>query len=189
MWRQARTFNQKLFPQFESLKQGRLSRVFDMYRDYTRAVKDTFEIVRTKPVKSAVYATLATTSVYCNMYNPDLEHYREALLDASNKHSLISNLIRNRESSGEVKTLMKYMAEDRLKRVNFGVFSLVMVSEHSTYNDIYEKHCSSVQSRWNDMDEWKRRVKDIGFLDRWFFLEDTMRDYDINEEEFNELNE
>ena len=184
MWRQARAMNQKLFPQFESLKQGRLSKVFDLYRDYTQAIKDTVEVLCAKPVKSIVYTTLLSTSVYCNFYNPDYEHYRESVLAASNKHSLISDLIRNRESASEIKTLMKYIAEERVKHYNFGVFSLVMVDEHSTYNDIYEKHCDNIQQRWIYLDEWKRRIKDIGFMDRWYFLEDTMCDYDINEEEF-----
>ena len=184
MWRHARAMNQKLFPQFESLKQGRLSKLFDMYRDYTQALKDTLEVIRRKPVKSAVYTTLFSASLYCNMYNPDLEHYRESVLDASNKHSLISDLIRNRGSAGEIKTLMKYLAEERVKHINFGVFSLVMVDEHSAYSDIYEKHCSSIQERWINLDDWKRRVKDVGFLNKWYSLENIMRDYDINEEEF-----
>ena len=184
MWRQARTLNQKLFPQFESLKQGRLSKLFDLYSDYTQALKDTFVIIKKKPVRSAIYGTVISISLFCNKKNPDMESYKERLLEASNSHSLISDLIRNKNSSGEIKKLMKYSAEDRLRRVNLGVFSLILLDEYSSDHHSFEKHCSSIQPRWIYLDEWKERIKDFGFVGQWYYLERTMVDYDINEDEF-----
>ncbi|XP_066929015.1 mitochondrial import inner membrane translocase subunit Tim29-like [Clytia hemisphaerica] len=185
MWRQARSVNQKLFPQFESLKQGRLSKVFDMYRDYTQALKDTVGVIKEKPIKCTVYGTLLTLSVYCNHRNPDMGSYRQSLLDASNEHTLLSDSIRNKKSADEVKKLMKYVAEDRLQLIHFGVFSVILLNDHSKYHDAYDKHCSTIQSRWIYIDEWKERIKDVGFLDKWYFLERNMIDFDVNEDEFN----
>ena len=184
MWRNAKQLNQKLFPQFESLKQGRLAKAFDLYRDYKQAFIDVFKHIKEKPVKSGVQATLLGLASYSNIHNPDLDSYKETLFSASNEHSLISDLIRNKQSIKKVKWLMKLYSEDRLIRYNLVVCSVILQKKHSTYNDSVEKHCSTIDSRWVYFEDWKERFVDIGYLGRWYLMDKIMIDYDINEDEF-----
>lgn len=184
MLRNAKQLNQKLFPQFESLKQGRLAKAFDLYRDYKQAFVDVFNYMKEKPLRAGVYSTVLGLASYSNVYNPDFGSYKENLLTASNTHSLISDLIRNKQSIAEVKRLMKLYSEDRLTRYNLGVCSVVMQQKHSTYNDVFEKHCSSMQSRWVYLAEWKERIVDVGFLGHWYWMDKIMLDFDVNEDEF-----
>lgn len=184
MLRSAKQLNQKLFPQFESLKQGRLAKAFDLYRDYKQAFVDAFQYARQKPVRVGIYSTVLGFATYSNVYNPDFGSYKENLLSASNTHSLISDLIRNKQSIAEVKRLMKLYSEDRLVRYNLCVCSVIMQQKHSTYNDSFEKHCSSIQSRWVYLKDWKERIEDVGFLGRWRRMDKIMIDFDVNEDEF-----
>ncbi|XP_057293048.1 mitochondrial import inner membrane translocase subunit Tim29-like [Hydractinia symbiolongicarpus] len=183
-WKSAKNINRKLFPQFESLRQGRLAKVFDLYRDYKQAFVDIYKHVKEKPVKVGLQLSMLGFATYCHLHNPDLESYKERLLAASNDHSLLSDLIRNKNSISSLKTLMKYYSEDRFKRVNFGVASVIMLQPHSHYYDSYEKHCPDTQARWIYVHDWKSRILDIGVLNRWLFLDNIMVDYDVNQEEF-----
>ncbi|XP_004209441.2 mitochondrial import inner membrane translocase subunit Tim29 [Hydra vulgaris] len=176
--------NHALFPQFESLKQGRLAKVFVLYHDYKQAFLDTYKYVRTKPIRASCYLTVLGFSFYAYKNNPNFQSYRDTLLEASNQHSCISDLIRNKKSNAEIKRLMKLYSEERLRIWNFGIFSLIMINPYSEVFDAFEKHCSTIENRWNRVDTWKKRIVDIGFINRWILMEKIMLDFDINDDEF-----
>ena len=184
LWKSAKSLNQKLFPQFENIKHGRLSKVFDLIRDYKQALIDTFVYIKTKPIKATFYGTMIGLTLFTSKNNPDMESYREFLLDCSNRHSLISDLIRNKQSQNFIKNVMKYNNENRLVYWNFGIFSLVLLNNYAYEYDNYEKHCSTIRPRWISIDSWKERLIDIGFMNYWFVLNNVMVDFDVNEEEF-----
>lgn len=187
LWKSAKHLNRQLFPQFESLKHGRLAKAYNLITDYKQAFKDLFVIVKTKPIRSAVQSIVLGGAIFANHKCPDMNSYTEHLLEASNEHGLISNLIRSRISYSEINTLMQYYSENRLTCLNFGVFSIIRIEPHSLTYDSVEKHCDVLSERWIYMDTWKKNVLDIGFLDRWYNLERIMLDYDVNEDEFPEI--
>ena len=180
----ARKINQALFPQFESLKQGRLAKAFILYRDYKQALIDVYKYVSTKPIRATFQLSVLGFCVYASKKNPDFQSYRDALLEASNQHSCISDIIRNKKSNSEIKKLMKLYSEERLRIWNFGIFSLIVINPYSGVFDGFEKQCTTVEARWVDMENLKKRIADVGFMDRWFIMEKVMLDFDINDEEF-----
>ena len=176
--------NQALFPQFESLKQGRLAKVVNLYTDYKTAFIDTFKYVKKKPFKVGFLVSLISGGCYANHVNPDSVSYTESLLDSSNSHCLISDLIRNKQSSKAVTDLMTYYAQDRLMHVSLGVCSLIMLRPSSAQCDLYENQCKEIQSRWIKIEDWESRILDVGFNNSWYYLQQYMIDYDINDTEF-----
>ena len=183
-WKSAKNVNRALFPTVESLKQGRLSKGFDIVRDYKQTFIDTFKYAKRKPFLASVQLTTLGFTIFASKLNPNMESYHEQLLDASNKHSLVSDLIRNKVSSERLKCLMKYRSEDRLKISNFLIMSIVTLQMYPDGFDSYDRHCNTLHSRWLHLRDWKSRIVDYGFLNRWYMLEKMMMNYDVNDDEF-----
>jgi len=184
MLKSARAVNQRLFPQFESLKQGRLAKVFDLYRDYKQVTVDVVQYIKTKPLRFTIYSCTFGGVLYGFYNNPNMATYTDQLLESCNRHSLISDLIRNERSNDYLKELMNYRNQDRLVHWNFGIVSIILAEPYSRFHDKFEKHVSNLKYRWYRPEDWKERIIDVGFLNQWYYLDRIMIDYDVNEKEF-----
>ncbi len=179
--RKARKLNQALFPQFESLKQGRLAQVYYLVKDYKAVFLSAFTYTRDKPLKVILQLTTLGLGSYAWNRNPNFTSYTDSLMESSNQLMQVSGLIRNRNSDSYVRDLTECFHQNRLRCRNFGIFTLIFKDNYGEECDLYDKNCYYMKPRWLSM---KDQFVDIGFLGRWYQLEKAMIDFDINEEEF-----
>ena len=180
-WRQVKKVNQALFPQFESLKQGRLAKVYYLVRDYKAVGASAIKYARERPIKVMLQLSTLGLGSYSYTKNPNLQSYEDSLKASAHQLLQVSSLIRNKKSESYVNELMECLDQCRLTRRSFGIFSVLLKNEFSQEYDSVNKNCYYVQPRWLNIYD---RIVDIGFLDRWFLLEKAMEDYDVNDEEF-----
>lgn len=65
-----------------------------------------------------------------------------------------------------------------LRTLNLGVFSLLWVHDYDAALGVYKATCTYTQP---DYLNFKRRIIDVGFLDKWWKLNQFMINYDVNE--------
>ena len=173
--------NQALFPQFESLKHGRLAKVYHLVRDYKAVANSAVTYVRERPIKFISQLGIVGLGVYCWSQKPDMQSYADELFKSSNELLQVSSLVRNKASDTFVRDLITSYNQNRLTCRSVGVFSVILRNDFPDECDSYDKNCYYVQPRWTKLHE---RIVDVGILGRWFMLEKAMVDYDVNEEEF-----
>ncbi|KAH0519944.1 hypothetical protein LTLLF_109750 [Microtus ochrogaster] len=69
----------------------------------------------------------------------------------------------------------------RLRHVNLGLCSLVYEEPFDAQASLYQAHCRYLQPRWI---HFPGQVLHVGFVGRWWVLENRMHDCDINDDEF-----
>eukprot|EP00795_Rhopilema_esculentum_P008734 gene8734-14756_t len=180
-WKQLSRVNQALFPQFESLKHGRLAKLFHLVRDYKAVAISGVKYARKRPIKFGSQLIILGSCTYLWTKTPDMQSYENDLFDNSNQLLQVSSLIRNRRSESYIRELIECYYQGRLTCKNFGIFSLVMKSDFGNECDTFDKNCYYRQPRWTTLQE---RIVDIGFHGRWLFLESYMTDFDVNDEQF-----
>ncbi|XP_071799788.1 mitochondrial import inner membrane translocase subunit Tim29-like [Asterias amurensis] len=155
--------------------------VSNVARDYKGATVDIFTDARARPVKAAVYATAFCCSVVALWNNPDEKSYHVSLQNACNDVLLLSDAIRNPKTNAYIQSLMMLRNEGQIRRMNLVVCSIMWRDNYSKEVNLYDSQCDYMKPGWRDFD---KRILDVGFMNRWFFLEKNMVDFDINEEEF-----
>lgn len=181
-WKSISKFNQALFPQFESLKQGRLAKVYYLIRDYKAVAKSGVTYARDRPIKLLSQLGIVGLSTYCWIQRPNMQAYADDLFRNSNELLQISRLTRNKKTDLYIRDLITSYYQNRLTCQNLGLFSIIFNNDYPEECDAYDKNCFYMQPRWINIHE---RIVDFGFLGRWFMLEKMMVDYDVNDEEFN----
>ncbi|XP_076838781.1 mitochondrial import inner membrane translocase subunit Tim29 [Brachyhypopomus gauderio] len=152
--------------------------------DYKEACREVVVGAREHPLKAAVYVALLGGTYVCYRTNPDGASFQANLLEKSNELALLSPWTRSGTSDEHVQSLVKLHAEGRLRHLSLGVVSLAYVADHDPACDLYEARCSALSTPWAEL---PRRLLDVGFAGHWWLLDEKMKDYDINEEEFKHL--
>lgn len=83
-----------------------------------------------------------------------------------------------------MQSLLKFRNEGRLRHLSLGVLTLVYYTDFDPDVALYEAQCSNLSVPWR---EFPQRVLDVGFAGRWWNLNSKMKDYDVNEGEFQHL--
>uniref|UniRef100_A0A0K8SP00 Mitochondrial import inner membrane translocase subunit Tim29 n=1 Tax=Lygus hesperus TaxID=30085 RepID=A0A0K8SP00_LYGHE len=152
-------------------------------KDYKDVLVDAVKDVRDKPAKGALLATLFGVSYYCAKRNPDEASFRDTLLTCSNDFIFVGPPIRNPETTRHLSTLEQYYNEGVIQRFSFGVFSIMWVDNYRDSVGAYKATCQYLTPEWL---KFRKRIVDVGFLNRWWILEKKMVDCDINPEEWKE---
>ncbi|XP_067273812.1 mitochondrial import inner membrane translocase subunit Tim29 [Pseudorasbora parva] len=152
--------------------------------DYKEACREAVLGARERPVKASVYLGLLGGMYACFYTNPDDDSFETSLLVTSNRLALLSPWIRSATSDGHVQSLVKLRNEGKLRYVSLGIASLTYYTDYNSESSLYEAHCSAISVPWTEL---PKRVLDVGFAGRWWVLENKMKDFDINEEEFKHL--
>ncbi|XP_066499134.1 mitochondrial import inner membrane translocase subunit Tim29 [Hoplias malabaricus] len=170
---------------WEKLKNSRVGAwCRSLLNDYKEACREAVVGARERPIKACVYAVLLGGSYACYRTNPDQASFQSQLLETSNKLALLSPWIRSGVSDGHVQRMAKLRNEGRVRYISLGVASLTYVVDFDPDSSLYEAQCSALKLPWSQLPE---RLLDVGFAGRWWVLEQKMKDYDINEDEFKHL--
>ncbi|XP_024084853.1 mitochondrial import inner membrane translocase subunit Tim29 isoform X2 [Cimex lectularius] len=149
----------------------------DLFRDYYEVFKDVGTDLKNKPVKSGVIFTLSGLSYFCWKNNPDMNDFRSAVMKHSNEFIFIGPKIRNPKTTEHLNLLEQCTNEGTLRRFSFGLFSFIWRDNYSDTVGIYSKWCPYLTPEWLS---FHTRVLDVGFLNKWWILEEKMVDCDIN---------
>ncbi|XP_068129589.1 mitochondrial import inner membrane translocase subunit Tim29 [Hyperolius riggenbachi] len=155
-----------------------------LLRDYGAACKDIAVDAKERPGKAALYISLLAGAAVCSSKAPSEHSFECSLLEASCTLLLLSPWTRSGRSDQHVQRLTELRNEGRLRHINFMVFSLMYEAPYDEECDLYPTHCPHLKPRLTD---FPSRVLDIGFFGHWWLLQQMMKDYDINEEEFSHL--
>ncbi|XP_018425024.1 PREDICTED: uncharacterized protein C19orf52 homolog [Nanorana parkeri] len=155
-----------------------------LLRDYGEACKDIVVGAKERPGKAALYISLLAGIGVCSSKAPSEDFFHSSMLEASSCLLLLSPWTRNGRSDQHVQRLIELRNEGRLRHINLTVFSLMYEGTSDPDCDLYTTQCPHLQPRWS---EFPSRVLDVGFFGRWWLLQEKMKDFDINEEEFAHL--
>ncbi|KAL4658074.1 hypothetical protein GN956_G1893 [Arapaima gigas] len=152
--------------------------------DYREACREVLIGARERPLKACIYVGLLGGAWACYHTNPDDTSFESNLLNMANKLGLLSPWIRSRLSDSHVQGLLQLQNQGRLRYVSLGMVSMMYRADYDPASSLYEARCSFLSVPWSEL---PGRVLDVGFAGRWWVLDARMRDYDVNEEEFQHL--
>lgn len=148
------------------------------YRDvFLGVVKQSKE----RPIRAAIYGGLAGSALYCMKHNPNETDFIAQLRDHNIKMVLIDPACQNPVSTQHIKFVEQCYNEGIVRRLNVGIFSLLWLDNYERALGIYKANCSYTQP---ELLSWHKRIIDVGFLNKWWKIDENMKDYDINEESF-----
>ena len=159
-------------------------RLHNIYADYKEVTIETAKEIRDKPIKSAAIFGAIGTLFYLNKHKPTESDYTAQITVAAQDLMMVGDPIRNQTSDKFVQNVNDHINKGTLRCMNLGVLSLIWYDNFSKEVDVFEAHAGPLKVGWLDM---KERILDIGILDRWIKLEEAMMDYDINPDEWKEL--
>lgn len=96
----------------------------------------------------------------------------------------VGEAIRNPKSEQYLQWLGQCYNEGIVRRLNLGIVSLIWLDDYDKMCSLYKAACPYLKIRYLT---FYQRVVDIGFLDKWWILENNMKDYDVNEAQFSDV--
>ncbi|XP_076122914.1 mitochondrial import inner membrane translocase subunit Tim29 [Alosa pseudoharengus] len=155
-----------------------------LFGDYKEAIRESVVGAWERPIKSGVYLSLLGGAWACFYTNPEEGSFETSLKEMTNQLGLLSPWIRNGVSDGHMQKLVKLQNQGCLRHVSLGVASLTYRADYDPDSSLYEARCSALSVPWRELPD---RMLDVGFAGRWWVLDNKMKDYDVNDEEFRHL--
>lgn len=153
----------------------------NLYIDYRDVAIDVVKDCKAHPILASTYGSFVALLVYLNKHNPDETSFREHLLQNSIRVMQVGEPLRNPISEQHIKWLQNCYDEGIIRRMDLGIISLIWLDNYDTACSLYKAVCPHLKPRYVTFYE---RIVDVGFIDKWWILENKMKDYDVNEAEF-----
>ena len=151
--------------------------VVQIKSDYQEVIVDSFNTMKSKPIKSSIYGSLTFAIYYCCKNNPDETSLTEQLQYYEREMSMVALEMQNTKSSDHLKYLVQCRNEGVLRRLSIGVVSFLWISDFNPELASFKAMCEHLNPQYSTFHE---RIVDVGFLNKFWKLDDKMRDYDIN---------
>ncbi|XP_006612790.1 mitochondrial import inner membrane translocase subunit Tim29 [Apis dorsata] len=157
----------------------------NLYIDYKESALGAAKDCKEHPIRTSIYFSLLASCVYLYRHNPDECTFKENLLQNTMKIMQVGEAIRNPISEHYVKWLGQCYNEGIIRRMNLGIISLIWLDDYDNMCSLYKTVCPYLKIQYLT---FHKRVIDFGLLDKWWILENKMKDYDVNETEFSNVN-
>ncbi|TGZ63479.1 hypothetical protein CRM22_006891 [Opisthorchis felineus] len=175
--------------------------------DYVVAGRDTVQSIRQNPGRSTAWclglAGLGTTAYLC----PSQDDYFRALIHSCVDVWEVPTLLRNPHSAEHVHHRLDLWSRELLRVSHLGLVAVVWRDDRTESSQLYSESCKysfpangggpftslvrlllfdrpdehGFQRLSNIVED---RLLDCGFMGRWWMLDNSMRDYDINPDEW-----
>ncbi|XP_024222921.2 mitochondrial import inner membrane translocase subunit Tim29 [Bombus impatiens] len=155
-----------------------------IYMDYKETALDIAKSFKEHPIKASIYFSLLGSYVYLRRHNPDERSFKEHLLENTIKVMQVGEAIRNPKSEQYLQWLSQSYNEGIVRRLDLGIVSLIWLDNYDKMCSLYKVACPYLKTQYLT---FYQRVVDIGFLDKWWILENKMKDYDVNEAQFSDV--
>lgn len=145
--------------------------------DYREVFVGVGNQIKEKPIRASIYGALAGSAVYCYKRNPSERDFINHVRLHNSNMVLVSEICQNPISSQYIIFLERCYNEGIVRRLNLGIFSLLWIDNFDKSVCLYKATCEYTKP---ELTTWHQRVVDVGFLNKWWKLEEKMIDYDIN---------
>jgi len=98
--------------------------------------------------------------------------------------TLIGESVRNPRAVSHLRFLEMCYNMGVIRTLSLGVINFIWISDHDKSSGLYQAHCDYLEPKFSNFHE---RIVDIGFLGEWWILQRTMKDFDVNPSEFENL--
>lgn len=149
-----------------------------LFIDYRDVFIDVGKHIKEKPIRSTIYGGIGASVVYCSKHNPTETDFINNLRLHNGNMILVNEICQNPTSSQYLIFLERCYNEKIVRRLNIGVASLLWLDNFDRAASLYKAICPHTKV---ELSTWHQRVIDVGFLDKWWKLEEKMLDYDVNE--------
>ena len=172
----------------ERLRGGSIERSVEYLKqvaiDYKQVFVDTYKESRDRPLKASVYGSLLAFVGYCMATNPDEHDLEEQLLESQNNLSSVPQSIQNKNSCDYVLTLNELKNQRILNYQSLGLFSVLYLSDWPKNCCLYVNQCQYLKPKFSSYFD---RIVDIGFVNKFRLLDTKMTDYDVNDNEWQQI--
>lgn len=145
--------------------------------DYRDVFVNVGRQAKEKPIRASIYGSLMAAAWYSAKHNPSERDFHDRLRKHNTDLILVNEVCHNPASAEYLKFLERSLNEGIIRRMNLGVCSLLWLDNYDKAVALYQATCKYTQP---DYLTWHKRVIDVGFLDKWWTLEEKMIDYDVN---------
>ena len=159
--------------------------------DYRDVAKDTLVGCKKKPVKASIYGFTISSFVALYKTNPTYIDYTEHRKFYANELSTLGGAY-NRKTEYYLTNIDKLENENLLEIKSFVFFSFILQRNFGKTIQTYEKQCAQLNnpSKYNVFSvphkfiQFMGRIVDVGAVNRFYFLDKSFQDYDIDEQEW-----
>lgn len=145
--------------------------------DYKEMVIDTCKHMYEHPLKTTIYAGIGTTTYFLSKHNPDFEEFKKEFQDNKNQLILVAEPCQNPVSANHIKNLERWFNQGVVRRLTLGVISFIWIDNYDKNCSLYKTTCEYLKPPYATFNE---RVIDVGFLNKFWVLEERMKEYDVN---------
>jgi len=152
-----------------------------LYNDYKDVFVETCAEAKEKPIKATIYIVLLGALGYCMVNVPSEKDFWDDLISKDVQLNSVGRSIRNPETEKHLRELTALRMKGMLRYQNLAVCSILWRHNNQESLGVYDATCKYTQPLWLEM--WDR-VVDIGFVGKWWIMEKSMEEYDINPQEW-----
>ncbi|GFN80167.1 mitochondrial import inner membrane translocase subunit tim29 [Plakobranchus ocellatus] len=149
--------------------------------DYKVVAQETFQDVTSGSIKAASYLSGLVALGVLHRANPTKRDLETVLMESAHDLSLVGESIRSEKADEFVDKLCSAQRDGRLHYTSLGILSLVWISEQRDGLDLYTAKCKHTNLPWY---QWHEKVVDVGILGKFMVLDKNMKDYDVNQNEW-----
>lgn len=150
-----------------------------LFIDYGEVFGGLGTTIRTKPVKSAIYAATGTGLYLCVQNNPSSVDFMIQLRNLTGDLVMVDPKCHRPESAEYLRFLERSLNSGVIRNLNLGVCSLMWMADYDEQLSLYKANCSYTGVQYA---KFADRVIDVGFWGRWWNLHNKMIDYDVADE-------
>lgn len=147
--------------------------------DYRDVFVNAGQQMKEKPIRASIYGSLLAATWYSARHNPSETDFYDRLRKHNAEMILVNRVCQNPVSVDYLTFVERSVNEGIVRKLNLGVCSLLWLDNYDKAVALYQATCTYTQP---DLLTWHNRVIDVGFLDKWWTLEEKMIDYDVNED-------
>lgn len=175
----------------ETLKTKAVTYIKNVVRDYKDVGKESIKYMSNNPFKSLGYGLITTSLIAFYKNTPTLTDYENARKSYANEIIMCGSTYSKR-SEYYLNELKKLENGGFLEYKNFVIISMILVKRFNEEDSVYEKQCDQLNNpnKYNIFNlvnqflKFSSRIIDFGFCNSWYFLNKRLKDFDVNEEEW-----
>lgn len=152
-----------------------------LVKDYRDVFVDVGKQAKEKPIRAAIYGAIGGSAVYSFKHNPNEADFIDQLRTYNTQMVLTAPICHNSATSEHLIFLERCYNEGIIRRLSVGIFSVLWLDNYDQAMSLYKATCKYTRP---DLLTWHNRIIDVGFLDKWWKIDEKMIDYDVNEQNF-----
>lgn len=165
---------------------SRLSKIHlyfkNIYLDYFEVFKEARQGARQRPIRASLYGLSSLFVLNLFRANEGLSSYKSEVISACNRVGSVTGKCRNPLSEQYIQQIGELNSHQLLRQVDLGFSTLIYKEETNPENALFRHNCPQLKPSLKEF--LSERVIDLGFLGHWIQLELKMRNYDVNEHEW-----